>query len=82
MLCRNAWMPPGRGGKSLVTIKVLSIAADSTGRPCSPAVGGTGGPPGAGPGCPATPRGIPGPVLWLPHSGGGHHGTSYDGRNG
>ncbi len=26
-------MPPGRGGKSLVTIKVLSIAADSTERP-------------------------------------------------
>ncbi|GAA2600037.1 hypothetical protein GCM10009863_11740 [Streptomyces axinellae] len=30
MLCRNAWIPPGRGGKSLVTIKVLRIAADST----------------------------------------------------
>lgn len=30
MLCRNAWIPPGRGGKSLVTIKVLCIAADST----------------------------------------------------
>src|SRR4051794_33569444 len=30
MLCRNAWMPPGRGGKSLVTIRVLCIALDST----------------------------------------------------
>jgi hypothetical protein len=30
-------MPPGRGGKSFVTISVLSIAADSTGRPDGPA---------------------------------------------
>ena len=30
MLCRNAWIPPGRGGKSLVTIRVLCIAADPT----------------------------------------------------
>lgn len=32
MLCRNAWIPPGRGGKSLVTIRVLCIAADPTER--------------------------------------------------
>src|SRR5690606_16729205 len=30
MLCRKAWIPPGRGGKSLVTIRVLCIAADPT----------------------------------------------------
>ncbi|CAM5635630.1 2-succinylbenzoate--CoA ligase [Streptomyces glaucescens] len=32
MLCRNAWMPPGRGGKSFVTMRVLRIVADPTQR--------------------------------------------------
>jgi hypothetical protein len=27
--CTNDWMPPGRGGKSLVTTRVLPIAARS-----------------------------------------------------
>src|SRR5688500_13226505 len=37
MLWRKAWMPPGLGGKSLVTMRVLCIGSDSSGLP--PAVG-------------------------------------------
>ncbi len=39
MLCRKAWMPPGRGGKSFVTIKVLRTPPTLPNPPRGPRAG-------------------------------------------